>query len=51
MSGNGGQKVILLDKYKAILVLTGGGYNQPSHTNNLLSEYILAGLVLEPTVD
>ncbi len=51
MSGNGGQKVILLDQYQAILVLTGGGYNQPSHTNNLLSNYILPGLVLEPTVD
>lgn len=51
MSGNGGQKVILLDKYQAILVLTGGGYNQPSHTNELLSKYILAGLARTPEID
>lgn len=51
MSGNGGQKVILLDKYQAILVLTGGGYNQPSHTNKLLANYILAGLARELTID
>ena len=51
MSGNGGQKVILLDKYQAILVLTGGGYNQPSHTNKLLANFILPGLAAEPTID
>jgi len=43
-SGNGGQKTILLKKYNAIIVFTGGGYNQQSHTNDLLYEYILAGI-------
>jgi len=51
MSGNGGQKVILLDKYNAVLVLTGGGYNQPSHSNDLLAKYILAGLAPRPPHD
>lgn len=41
-SGNGGQKTILLKKYEAIVVFTGGGYNQQSHSNDLLSKYILA---------
>lgn len=43
-SGNGGQKTILLKKYDAIIVFTGGGYNQQSHTKDLLSEYILEGI-------
>ncbi len=43
-SGNGGQKTILLKKYDAIIVFTGGGYNQQSHTNDLLSDYILTGI-------
>ena len=43
MSGNGGQKVILLDEH-TILVLTGGNYNQQSHTSELLLNYILPGL-------
>lgn len=42
-SGNGGQKIILLKNLDAILVLTGGGYNQQSHTSDLLSQFILAG--------
>ena len=44
MSGNGGQKVILLKEQNAVLVLTGGNYNQSSHTNNLLADFILKGL-------
>ncbi len=44
MSGNGGQKVILLKEQNAIVVLTGGNYNQSSHTNDLLADYILKGL-------
>jgi len=43
-SGNGGQKTILLKKYDAIIVFTGGAYNQQSHSNDLLSEYVLAGI-------
>lgn len=44
VSGNGGQKIILLKPQNAILVLTGGGYNQQSHTNDLLAEFVLPGL-------
>ncbi len=44
MSINGGQKVILLKEQNAIVVLTGGNYNQTSHTNELLVDYILMGL-------
>ncbi len=43
ISGNGGQKVILLGKHNTILVLTGGGYNQQSHTNDLLLKFVLSG--------
>lgn len=39
-SGNGGQKIILLEELDTIIVLTGGGYNQPSHTKELLAKYI-----------
>ncbi len=44
-NGYGGQKIILLSRYNAILVMTGGGYNQPSHTNGLFSRYILPGVL------
>ncbi|MCV2883763.1 beta-lactamase family protein [Aestuariibacter sp. AA17] len=43
MSGNGGQKVIILDDYDAVIVFTGGNYNQQSHTNVLLKDFILNG--------
>jgi len=45
MSGNGGQKVILLKEHNAIVVLTGGNYNKSSYTNEILAYYILKGLV------
>ena len=44
MSGNGGQKVILLKEQNSIVVLTGGNYNKSSHTNEILAYYILKGL-------
>ncbi len=47
MSGNGGQKVIVLKEQNAVIVLTGGNYNKSSHTNELLANHILKGL---PTV-
>ena len=47
MSGNGGQKVILLGDDNAILVLTGGNYNQSSFANDLLAEFVLAGLDMQ----
>jgi hypothetical protein len=37
----------LLEPQNAMLVLTGGGYNQPSHTNKLLTEFVLPGLAPE----
>ena len=43
-SGNGGQKIIVLKEYGAVVVLTGGNYNKQSHTKDLLSKYILVGL-------
>lgn len=44
ISGNGGQKIILLDDDDTILVLTGGNYNQSSYANDLLAEFVLPGL-------
>jgi hypothetical protein len=43
-SGNGGQKILLLDAKKTIVVFTGGNYNSPSHTNVLLQEFVLPSI-------
>ena len=44
LSGNGGQKVILLNEGEAILVITAGNFNQPSETNEILSKYIFPAI-------
>ncbi|MEM9374103.1 MAG: serine hydrolase, partial [Planctomycetota bacterium] len=44
VSGNGGQKIILLPDQQAIVVMTGGNYNQASNTNRILVEHLLDGL-------
>jgi CubicO group peptidase (beta-lactamase class C family) len=46
-SGNGGQKIIHLDALDTVIVLTAGNYNAASHTNDLLAQYLLAGLAGE----
>ena len=47
LSGNGGQKVIILKEQNAIVVLTGRNYNQASHTRELLADHILKGFGLD----
>lgn len=42
--GNGGQEIYLWPALDMIVVLTGGTYNQRSHTNTLLINYILPPL-------
>ncbi len=44
VSGNGGQKIIQLNEGKTVIVMTGGNYNQQSHTNDLLVKFIIPGL-------
>ena len=44
-SGNGGQKIILLPDQDAVLVLTGGNYNEQSATNDIIARYIAPALV------
>lgn len=44
LSGNGGQKVILLREQNTIVVMTAGNFNQPSNANELLSTFIIDGL-------
>lgn len=44
ISGNGGQKVIVLDAVDAVVVMTGGNYNAQSYTNELLDDFIIDGL-------
>lgn len=43
-SGNGGQKIIVLDEYDAVIVMTGGAYNQDSRSNEILARYVIPGL-------
>lgn len=44
ISGNGGQKVILLKQFDTVIVMTGGNYNAQSHTNELLDTFIVDAL-------
>ncbi|MFK7883175.1 MAG: serine hydrolase domain-containing protein [Phycisphaerales bacterium] len=44
VSGNGGQKIIHLPAQDAIVVMTGGNYNQKSNTNRILASYLLKHL-------
>ena len=43
-SGNGGQKIIVLRDQDAVLVLTGGNYNNESATNDIIARYIAPAL-------
>ncbi|WP_416876706.1 serine hydrolase domain-containing protein [Litorimonas sp.] len=47
LSGNGGQKVVLLKEGETILVLTAGNYNQSSETNEILINYIFPAIDLK----
>jgi CubicO group peptidase (beta-lactamase class C family) len=44
-SGNGGQKIVILRDQDAVLVLTGGNYNNESATNDIIARYIAPALV------
>jgi CubicO group peptidase (beta-lactamase class C family) len=43
-TGNGGQKIIVLDEHDTVVVLTGAAYNQDSDSNEMLARYIIPGL-------
>lgn len=43
-TGNGGQKIIVLDEYDTVIVMTGGAYNQDSNSNEILARYVIPGL-------
>lgn len=43
-TGNGGQKIIVMEARNAVVVMTGGAYNQQSDTNALMARYIIPGL-------
>jgi CubicO group peptidase (beta-lactamase class C family) len=44
-TGNGGQKIIVLENESAVIVMTGGAYNQDSNSNETLARYVIPGLV------
>jgi CubicO group peptidase (beta-lactamase class C family) len=46
-TGNGGQKIIVLESENAVIVMTGGAYNQDSNSNETLARFVIPGL-LEP---
>jgi CubicO group peptidase (beta-lactamase class C family) len=45
-TGNGGQKIIVMEAQSAVVVMTGGAFNQQSDTNELMARYILPGLLV-----
>ena len=44
-TGNGGQKIIVMEAQDAVVVMTGGAYNQESDTNDLMARYLIPGLL------
>jgi CubicO group peptidase (beta-lactamase class C family) len=44
-TGNGGQKIIVLEDENAVIVMTGGAYNQDSNSNEILARYVIPGLI------
>jgi CubicO group peptidase (beta-lactamase class C family) len=44
-TGNGGQKIIVLENESAVIVMTGGAYNHDSNSNETLARYIIPGLI------
>lgn len=44
-TGNGGQKIIVLEDENAVIVMTGGAYNQDSNSNETLARYVVPGLM------
>jgi CubicO group peptidase (beta-lactamase class C family) len=43
-TGNGGQKIIVLEEHDAVIVMTGGAYNQDTGSNEILARYVVPGL-------
>lgn len=39
--GNGGQKIYLFQEQNMVIVITGGNYNSPSPSDELIKKYIL----------
>lgn len=46
-TGNGGQKIIVMEAEDAVVVMTGGAYNQQSDTNELMARYLIPGLLAD----
>lgn len=44
-TGNGGQKIIVMKAQDAVVVMTGGAFNEQSSTNELMARYIIPGLL------